>query len=612
MLRGKQIVCLSSINWEFNWQGHQEIMARFAAAGNTVLYVENTGIRTPHFGDWPRLWQRLLDWRKGAQGIREVRERLYVCSPVLLPFPYSRVAQWINRWLFTGVVKRWMRLLGVQRPILWAFLPTRFTLDLISQLDPELVVYYCIADFEQVGPRKKIQRAERRLLERADVVFAQGEVLAHRCRRYARGDVAIFPFGVNLERFDELGARPLPGDLDAIKRPRVGYVGALQRHVDGPLLSRLAERHPEWNFVIVGPQVGEFTHELKASNVHQLGARAHEDIPAYIAGFDVCLIPYRLNDYTQTVYPTKLTEYLVLGKPVVSTPLPEVVAFNERHGSLVAIGQTPEEFEQGIREGLREPVDGAARRRIEVARRQGWSSRLEAMSQIIEQRLLECGRLRSTQWAQLLRRYYRRAARRILTTTAAIGFVYLGMFHTPLLWWAAAPLKIQEAPRPADAIVVFAGGVGESGRAGQGYEERVLQAVALYERGLAPRIIFSSGLTFLLREADVMKALAVSLGVPEEAILLEREAASTVQNVAHTRAMLRAHDWKTILLVSSPYHMRRADLVWRKQAPEVTVIKTPVPVSGFYGQGTRVQPQQVEGILHEYLGLLYYWWKGEI
>lgn len=610
MLCGKQIICLSSINWDFNWQGHQEVATRLAAAGNTVLYVENTGIRVPRWRDGPRLLQRIRDWRKGTGGIRKVQDKLYVCSPLILPFPYSRIAQRINRWMFMGTIRKWTSLLGFERPIVWAFLPTRFTLALIEELDPELVVYYCIADFAQVGPARKVRCAEQELLLRADVVFAQGEVLAQRCRSHHPHPIHIFPFGVSLEQFDQSREREIPEDLQRISLPRLGYVGQLQRHVDGRLLQHLADNHPEWHLVIVGPEAKDFPYTLQGANIHKLGPRPHEQMPAYIAGFDVCLIPYALNAYTQTVYPTKLTEYLIMGKPVVSTPLPEVVAFNERHQGMVSIGRTCEEFEAQIRQALLEVRNGRASERVSAARQQGWAARIEAMSRVITRRLDETELMRSAQWSELLRRHSRTVLRRALGLAVRCSLVYAALFHTPALWWLASPLKVAQPPAQADAIVVFAGGVGESGQAGQGYEERVQHAVALYQQKYAPRIIFSSGHTFTFRETDVMRALAISLGVPDEAIMLEHQAGNTVTNVQFTHGILTQHGWRTALLVSSPYHMQRALRVWRKQAPEVEVIAAPIPFSRFYGNESGVEWRQIQAVLHEYIGLLYYWWKG--
>ncbi|ETX07420.1 MAG: hypothetical protein ETSY2_11395 [Candidatus Entotheonella gemina] len=390
MLRGKQIICLSSIDWDFNWQGHQEIMTRFAAAGNAVLFVENTGIRMPRWPDLPRLRQRMQDWHKGPGGIRQVQDNLHVCAPLICPFPYSRMMQRLNRWLFLGHIRRWVRRTEFGPPLLWTFLPTRFTLEVIDALKPASVVYYCIADFLELGPPRRVQRSESALLRRANVVFAQGEVLADRCRRAHTGEIPIVPFGVNIERFQRGLYDPMPAELQRIPGLRIGYVGALQRHVDKALLKGLAARNPDWHIVIVGPQFADGPHHWQAANIHLLGAKSHEEIPRYIAGFDVCLIPYVLSHYTQTVYPTKLTEYLSLGKPVVSTPLPEVLAFNQRHEAVVAIGDTPEAFEAQIRQALCEDGD-RRQQRMAIARQYDWATRLQAMSRVIEDRIEKAG-----------------------------------------------------------------------------------------------------------------------------------------------------------------------------------------------------------------------------
>jgi uncharacterized SAM-binding protein YcdF (DUF218 family) len=171
---------------------------------------------------------------------------------------------------------------------------------------------------------------------------------------------------------------------------------------------------------------------------------------------------------------------------------------------------------------------------------------------------------------------------------------------------------VADAPRQADVIVVFAGGVGESGKAGGGYQERVKRAVELYRQGKASRMIFSSGYVFAFREAEVMSELAVAQGVPASAIILETKAANTYKNVAFVKEILRREQWRSILLVSSPYHMRRALLTWRKVAPEITVVPSPVPKSQFYAHDLGASLEQIRGILHEYLAIVAYWWHGWI
>ena len=194
---------------------------------------------------------------------------------------------------------------------------------------------------------------------------------------------------------------------------------------------------------------------------------------------------------------------------------------------------------------------------------------------------------------------YAAARRRTAEGLIAAVAIYLLLFQTPALWWVASPLLVTAPPQPAEAIVVFAGGVGESGKAGGGFQERVTQAVALYRAGYAPKLIFSSGYVFTLREAEVMKAVAIDNGVPADAILLEEAAKNTYDNVRLTKQMLDRNGWNRILLVSSPYHMRRATMTWSKLAPDVAVVPTPVPQSQFYTHERGASLEQIRGILHE-------------
>jgi uncharacterized SAM-binding protein YcdF (DUF218 family) len=294
----------------------------------------------------------------------------------------------------------------------------------------------------------------------------------------------------------------------------------------------------------------------------------------------------------------------------VATDLPEVRRFNRGHGDVVAVAANADEFASAITSSIQGSSDDAARqRRIAAAEQNGWASRLKKMSALIDE-AVDSRSQDATGWEDRLQRLYKKARRRTAQTLLGAAAVYLLLFQTPALWWVAAPLQQAAAPRAADAIVVFAGGVGESGKAGVGVQERVAQAVNLYRAGYAPTLIFSSGYVFTLREAEVMKAIAVSNGVPAEAILLEEQAANTYQNVTYTKQLLDRNQWRRILLVSSPYHMRRAVATWRKVAPGIAVTPTPVPESQFYSHTRGASLEQIRGILHEYAALANYWWKG--
>jgi uncharacterized SAM-binding protein YcdF (DUF218 family)/glycosyltransferase involved in cell wall biosynthesis len=614
MLTGRDIVCISSVDWDSHWQIHHEIMSTLAAQGNRVLFIENTGVRPPRISDLMRIRQRLRNWWRSTKGFRLERENLFVYSPLFLPLPYSRIARWVNRGLLFRPLRRWMAVTGFRRPIGWTFLPTPTALDLIHAVDPSLTIYYCVDDFVASSPAaRRIARSEALLLTEADLVFVTSQKLFDRAQRASRR-VHRFPAGVNDKEFARIGAEPdaVPADLKALGRPVAGYVGALHVWLDQDLLAELARRMPDVTFALVGPTHSDTSRLTACPNVHLLGLRPHDDVPRYIKGFDVGLVPYRVTEYTASVYPVKLNEYLAMGVPVVATDLPEIRRFNEDHGNVLGVASDAAQFEAAIRSVLASaPLQGDIDRRQRVARENSWARRIESMSALIGDALAERDRTRE-RWDARLRRAYRIARRRLAAVALALAVSYGVLFETPALWWAAAPLRLEAPPQPADAIVVFAGGVGESGQAGGGYQERVKQAVDLYRQGFAPRLIISSGFTFAFKEAEVMQALAIANGVPPSAIILETEAANTYENVTLTRQVLARGGWHRILLVSSPYHMRRAVLVWRHVAPEITVVPEPVPASQFYVHERGASLTQIRGIVTEYAAIVAYWRKGWI
>jgi uncharacterized SAM-binding protein YcdF (DUF218 family)/glycosyltransferase involved in cell wall biosynthesis len=610
VLQGQDIVCFSSIDWQFIWQGHQEIMSTLAANGNRVLFVENTGVRAPAIRDLGRLTQRVRNWWRGTKGFRRERDNLFIYSPILLPFPYSSVIRRLNRSLLTRALNRWMRAVGFGRPIAWTFLPTPLVRDVIRDIAPAASIYYCIDDFASSShAARRIVKSEEQLCREVDLVFVTSEKLRSKVARFT-DRVSLFPFGVSYKKFEAVRLAPdqIPADLAALPAPIVGYVGGIHQWMDMPMLAEVAGRMPETTFALVGPlQIDVGTGG--PPNLHFLGKKAHDDIPRYIKGFDVGIVPYVLSDYTANVYPTKLNEYLAMGIPVVTTDLPEIRRFNAQYGPQAIVAGNADQFVGALKAALQTSTDAERRVRIETARANSWHARIAEMSALIEG-VLEARRGRPDPWEAKLRHFYRRTRSRVLTAVAAVVVSYLLLFYTNLPWFLAGPLRLAEDPRAADAIVVFAGGVGESGQAGGGYQERVKTAVDLYHAGFAPRMVFESGYAFTFKEAEVMRDVAMRLGVPDSAIVLETQGAHTHDYVIRVRDVLRARQWRRILLVSSPYHMRRALLVWRKQAPDIEVVATPVPRSQFYTHSRGANLDQLRGLAREYGALIVYWWRG--
>jgi len=616
MLRNENIICISSIDWDFIWQGHQEIMSTFADNGNRIIFIENTGVRAPRLRDFPRLKKRFIDWSRGIGGIRKERKNLYIFSPLVIPFPYPRIARWINKYLVLHSLNKWMKVLDFNNPIIWTFLPTGLTLDLINNINKKVTIYYCIDNFAVSSSlARKVRFTEQKLIRQSDLVFVTAKELYNYCVKYNQR-VYTFPFGVNIEHFEKLRSEEnprVPEDLKAINRPIIGYIGGVHRWIDQDLIRSLARSNPNYSFIFIGPVQTDISSLSDIKNIHFLGHRPHNQLPYYVNSFNVGIIPYLLTDYTRNVYPTKLNEYLALGKPVVSTDLLEIKAFNEKYADIVLVGKDKEEFAKCLEKAVNSLSDEqTVRKRIQVAKGNTWQKKIERMSNLTVEAIERRKHDKDLIWKESLFKFYKMSRRKFVSIGVAFLLVYALLFHTPFLWFAAEPLKISQPLKKADVIVVFAGGVGESGKPGQGYEERVQYAVELYKKGYAPTLILSSGSVYALSETEVMEVLAVSMGVPKDVILLEDRASSTYENVKFTKEILDRKGWGSILLVSSPYHMRRASLVFRKIGKEIKIIYAPIHQSLFYKRDKGVKLRHVRGIMHEYLGIIYYWWKGYI
>ena len=312
-----------------------------------------------------------------------------------------------------------------------------------------------------------------------------------------------------------------------------------------------------------------------------------------------------------------MNEYLAMGKPVVSTNLPEVIAFNKENHEILRVASTNEDFIKAIDTYLGYDTPSSIVDRIACAKKNCWTERIELMSRHIEA-FLDLKTPGQNEWQISLLRIYKQWRRKMVMVVSSVLIIYAGIFYTPFIWWISEPLIISQNPQKADCILVLAGGVGESGQPEQGYEERVSYAVKLYRQGYSENLLFSSGYTYAFKEPFIMKALAMSEGVPENRIYLETKAKNVYENIIFSGNILRMNKWRTILLVSSPYNMLRASLVAKKQIPAITIVYTPISDSLFYRHGEnaagnpvlkQITMRQIKGLLHEYLGIAYYFLK---
>jgi UDP-galactopyranose mutase len=235
-----------------------------------------------------------------------------------------------------------------------AWLYTPLAIDLARRLTPSAIVYDCMDELSAfAGASPALVAREAELFEVADVVFTGGPSL-YRAKRDRHPNVHCFPSSVDVAHFETARAR------DARPGPRLGFYGVLDERLDRDLLREVAARRPDWQIEIVGPVVKIDPASLpRAANLHYPGAREYRDLPAVIAGWDVCLMPFALNEATRFISPTKVLEYMAAERPIVSTPITDVA---EPYGDVVRIARTADEFVAACEAALSEPPAEAARR----------------------------------------------------------------------------------------------------------------------------------------------------------------------------------------------------------------------------------------------------------
>ncbi len=251
---------------------------------------------------------------------------------------------------------------------------------MLGAFEADTVVYDCMDElsaFRYAPP--SLPMREQLLLSEADVVFTGGPRL-YAAKSGEHPNVHCFGCGVDTAHFgralDE--ALDIPMDIATLPRPLLGYVGVIDERLDYALLARLASTRP-WSVVMVGPAVKVNADELpRGSNLHWLGGRPYDALPAYLKGFDVALMPFALNDATAFINPTKTLEYMAAGRPIVSTPIADVV---HQFASIVGIASTPDDFIARCEQ----PVDRQRiRRGIDYAATRSWDATVEQMEALVD------------------------------------------------------------------------------------------------------------------------------------------------------------------------------------------------------------------------------------
>ena len=365
------ILVISNVAWDFVWQRHQTIALLFARE-HAVIYCEIPGVRGAGWSDLGRIFRRLRTLTRPTPIVPP--PRLQLLRPFVLPAT-NRLFCAFNAWQMRRLVRRESTLAaGVD--LIVNYSASRTALDLISRVPHRQMVYDCTDDWLAVeGIPKFLPTDERALLQQADLTLVPSRTLLARKATLSRRCLQL-PHGAFVERF-ELPVRSPPRD----GRLTLLYYGHLHRqHLDFELIEGIARARPDWLIVLVGPVK---TPHAFPGNVELPGQQPHEELKQFVARADVLLLPYVLNAYTEAVMPAKTYECLATGRPVVATPLPELVAeLNEYFKFATGVAA----WVEAITRAVLDDSESARAARIAKARANSWETRFAQLQALLARR----------------------------------------------------------------------------------------------------------------------------------------------------------------------------------------------------------------------------------
>lgn len=357
------IIVFSHLRWDFVYQRPQHLLSRLAQHYQ-IVFVEE-----PVHEDGESRWE-----------ISNPAPNVFVCQPhtsIAMPgFHDDQLPQ----------MRKLMRQLAAdyEDHIVWFYTP--MALPLLQELHPRMVVYDCmdeLASFKN-APKQLLQR-ENAVLKVADIVFTGGPSL-HQAKRERHPNVHCFPSSVDVMHFaqalDRTNSHPAHKDIPG---PRLGFYGVIDERFDTELIGQLADAHPQWQIVLVGPVVKIDPAALpRRDNIHYLGQQPYKALPYFLAGWDVCLLPFALNESTRFISPTKTLEYMAAELPIVSTPVTDVA---DLYKDIAYIAADAPQFIAACEAALLESTEHRAEK-IEKMRAvvslTSWDATVESMHTLLE------------------------------------------------------------------------------------------------------------------------------------------------------------------------------------------------------------------------------------
>lgn len=381
-MKSWDFICFAN-DWFADPLSKKQVMTRFGRR-HRVLWINSINNRRPQLAtkDFRRAFQKLVGFR---QGVVKVDERIWVLTPLYLPFHGIGFVRKLNRRLLGWQIRRVARRLGFSAPITWTFVPN--SADVVGTLKERCIVYHCVDEygaFTDAG--SEVPLRERELILKSDLVIACSDYLQE-SKRKLNPRTCLVSHGVDFAHFSRAAtqATPVPSELSALPHPILGFHGLLADWVDMQVIREIALLRAQWSIVLVGRADTDVTPIQGLPNVHLLGHRPYERLPEYLRAFDCAILPFVCNELTFNSNPLKLREYLAAGLPVISAPLPEAAKFSGR----LELAKTADEYILAVEKYMAKGATGPSKERSLQMESESWDHKVSEMENLLDRVLAQ-------------------------------------------------------------------------------------------------------------------------------------------------------------------------------------------------------------------------------
>ena len=379
MYKNKNFIILSSVDWDTHKQLHHHLTNHLLDLNYKILFVENTGTRSFKITDIARVKNRLKNILRAKTNFIRINHKLTILSPLFIPFHFNFFFKIINNLLIFDKINYWNKKNNTRNTVLISFLPNPITENIFKNLNASVKIYFMADNMTINAPdRELIESCEKRIVKMSDYIFYTSEYLKKKLDRKLRNN-QILSSGVNYN------------DYNLIRKPKknkkftIGYIGAIREIIDNKLILDISKELPDAEIILIGPELTNFQNLKICKNIKFLGKVSHKKIPQMLLNFDVGIIPYKVNKFTDSIYPLKLNEYLAAKLPVVSSNIKTVNEFSKKNSDIIKIAKNNSHMVDILKKIKNKEITFDKKKIKSIAKTNSWKSKFSIFDMIIDE-----------------------------------------------------------------------------------------------------------------------------------------------------------------------------------------------------------------------------------